>query len=193
MGYPELLRVLADEASHEADGLRAGAERERARILAEARAAAEGACASIAAAVRAEAEARRRAALDALAAERDRALLLERRRLLDAARAAARDRLPAPGGAALDARLLAELLPEIGEGPIDVLVDPEAEPAARAALVLLAPEVAARARVRAAPAARGGVEVVVGRRVLDDTLPSRLARAWDALEPELAARLFEEG
>ncbi|HVI94405.1 MAG TPA: hypothetical protein VM753_10385, partial [Anaeromyxobacter sp.] len=130
MGYPELLRVHADEAAHEADGLRAGAERERARILAEARLAAEGACASIAAAARAEAEARRRAALDALAAERDRALLLERRRLLDGARAAARARLPAPGGAALDARLLAELLPEIGEGPIDVLVDPEAEPAA---------------------------------------------------------------
>ncbi|HVI97164.1 MAG TPA: hypothetical protein VM753_24315, partial [Anaeromyxobacter sp.] len=105
----------------------------------------------------------------------------------------ARARLPAPGGAALDARLLAELLPELGEGPVDVVVDPGAEPAARAALELLAPEVAARARVCAAQAARGGVEVVIGRRVLDDTLPSRLARAWDALEPELAARLFEEG
>jgi V/A-type H+-transporting ATPase subunit E len=34
------------------------------------------------------------------------------------------------------------------------------------------------------------VEVVAGRRVLDDTLPARLERAWPELEPELAAILL---
>jgi V/A-type H+-transporting ATPase subunit E len=193
VGYPELLRVLADEAAHEAEAVRAAAERERARILAEARATAQAARTSIAVAEHDAAEAQRRTALDGVAAERDRALLVERRRLLDAAQDEARARLPSPAAAAIDARLLAELLPEVGDGPIEVVVDPGAEEAARAVLASLAPAVAARARVIAAPSARGGIAVLAGRRVLDDTLPARLARAWDALEPELAALLFREG
>jgi V/A-type H+-transporting ATPase subunit E len=193
VGYPELLRVLADEAAHEAEELRAAAERERARILAEARAAAQVARRTIEVEEHEAAEARRRTALDGLAAERDRALLVERRRLLDAAQDAARARLRSSAGAVLDARLLAELLPEVGDGAIEVIVDPGAEEGARAALAALAPAVAVRARVIAASAARGGVEVIAGRRVLDDTLPARLARAWGVLEHELAALLFREG
>ncbi len=42
------------------------------------------------------------------------------------------------------------------------------------------------------PERRGGVLVAAGRRILDNTLPARLERAWPDLEAELAA-LLEEG
>jgi V/A-type H+-transporting ATPase subunit E len=192
VGYPELLRVLEEEASREAREVRAAAARERDRIVAGARAAAQEAREAALARERAEAEARRRAALESLALERERALLFERRRLLDGLREEIERRLAAAGSPALDARLLAEVLPEAGDGSVEVIVDPGAEEAARAALRELAAGLAPRATVRGAERPRGGIEVVAGRRVLDDTLPSRLARAWPDLEAELAALLFGE-
>ncbi len=101
--------------------------------------------------------------------------------------------LAAAGTPDLDARLLAEVLPEAGDGPLEVVVDPGAEDAARAALAAISQDASSRSKVRAAPARRGGVEVIAGRRVLDDTLPSRLARAWPEIEAELAAILTGEG
>jgi V/A-type H+-transporting ATPase subunit E len=192
VGYPELLRVLGEEAAREAREVRAAADRECARILSEARAAADGVRAAVLARVREEAEAHRRAAREAISLERERALLVERRRLLERLRLEALDRLRGAGGPALDAALLEELLPEVGEGPLEVLVDPGAEAEMGRALAALDPGLAARAVVRAAPEARGGVELVAGRRVLDDTLPSRLERAWPVLEAELATLLFGE-
>jgi V/A-type H+-transporting ATPase subunit E len=192
VGYPELLRVLEEEASREAREVRAAAERERDRIVAEARAAAQEAREAVLARERAEADARRRAALETLALERERALLSERRRLLDDLRDEIERRLAAAGSPELDARLLAEVLPETGGGPVEVVVDPGAEEAARGALRALAAGLAPRATVRSADRRRGGIEVFAGRRVLDDTLPSRLARAWPELEAELAALLFGE-
>lgn len=193
MGYPELLRVLEEEAAREAREVRAAADRECARILSEARAAADGARAAVLARVREEAEAHRRAAREAISLERERALLVERRRLLERLRLEALDRLRGAGGPALDAALLAEILPEAGDGPLEVLVDPGAEAEMGRVLAALDPGLAARAVVRAASEARGGVELVAGRRVLDDTLPSRLERAWPVLEAELATLLFGEG
>jgi V/A-type H+-transporting ATPase subunit E len=193
VGYPELLRVLEEEAAREAQDVRAAAARERDRIVAEARAAARAAREALLARERGDGEARRRAALESLALRRERALLVERRELLDRLAARVRERLAASGSPELDARLLAEVLPEAGEGPLEVVVDPGAEDAARAALAAISPAVAARAVVRPAPARRGGVEVVAARRALDDTLPSRLERAWPDLEAELAGILFGEG
>jgi V/A-type H+-transporting ATPase subunit E len=193
VGYPELLRVLEEEAAREAQDVRAAAARERDRIVAEARAAARAAREALLARERRDGEARRRAALESLALRRERALLVERRELLDRLGARVRERLAVSGSPELDARLLAEVLPEAGEGPLEIVVDPGAEEAARAALVTISPAVAARAVVRPAPARRGGVEVVAARRALDDTLPSRLERAWPDLEAELAGILFGEG
>lgn len=193
MGYPELLRVLEEETAREAREVRAAAERECARILSEARAAAESARAAVLARAREESDALRRAARESVALERERALLAERRRLLEELRLEALSRLRRAGGPALDAALLAEVLPEAGEGPLEVIVDPGAEDEARRALAALDPGASARAAIRAAREARGGVELVAGRRVLDDTLPSRLERAWPALEAELASLLFAEG
>jgi V/A-type H+-transporting ATPase subunit E len=192
VGYPELLRVLGDEAAREAREVLAGAERERDRILSAARGEASAVRDALVARARGEAEARRKASLEAIALDRDRAVLFERRRLLTELREEALRRLPACGSPALDARLLAEVLPEAGDGPLELVVDPGLEEAARGALAALAPEASARATVRAAPARRGGIELVAGRRVLDDTLPSRLERAWPDLEAELAG-ILEEG
>ncbi len=187
MGYPELLRVLEDEAAREARDIRAAARRDATAIVEEAKRAAWAARDALIARERAEAEARRRAAVESLGLERERTLLFEHRRLLDALREEIQRALPGAGSPELDARLLAEVLPEAGEGPVEVVVDPGREDAVRAALGGRPGAV-----VRAAPVARGGVEVVAGRLVLDDTLPARLERAWPELEAELAALLLEE-
>lgn len=192
MGYPALLRVLEEEASKEAQQVRASAEREAVRIVAEAREAVRASREALLSRERAALEASRRTSAEALAQERERTLLVERRRHLETLRAEVLRRLPSAGGAELDRRLLGEALPEIGDGPVDLVVDPGSEEAARAALARIAPEVALRARIRAAPARRGGIEVGSGRRVLDDTLPARLERAWPELEAELAALLGED-
>jgi len=188
VGYPELLRVLEEEAVREARAVREAGRREAARIVEEAGRAAGAAREAFVARERSEAEGRRRAAIESLALERERTLLFERRKLLEDLRQEIVRRLAAAGSAELDARLLAEVLPEAGDGPLEVIVDPGAEDAARAVL-----RGRAGATVRAAPARRGGVEVVAGRRVLDDTLPARLERAWPDLEGDLAALLLEEG
>lgn len=187
MGYPELLRVLEEEAAREAVAVREAAGREAVRIVEDARRAAGAARDALLARERAEAEGRRHAAIEARALDRERALLFERRRLLEDLRQEIVRRLAAAGSPELDARLLAEVLPEAGDGPIEVIVDPGAEEAARAVL-----RGRAGVSVRAAPARRGGVEMVAGRRVLDDTLPARLERAWPDLEGDLAALLLEE-
>lgn len=192
-GYPELLRVIEAEAEREARALRDAAERERVRILDEARAAASAAHAALLDRTRRECADRQRLAGDALAQARARARLVACRDELDALRDAAAGALRDAAGPALDARLLAELLPEAGDGPLEIEVDPGAEGACRATLERLDPAVAARSVIRAAPARRGGVSLVAGRRVLDDTVPARLERLWQEAEAELAGILFGEG
>jgi V/A-type H+/Na+-transporting ATPase subunit E len=192
VGYPALLKVLEEEASREVREVRAAAEREAAGAVARAREEARAAREALLARERASLEARRRNAAEAIDRDRERSLLAERRRHLEALRAEVLRRLRGAGSPELDARLLAELVPEIGDGPFELVVDPGAEDAARAALARIAPAAAERASVRAAPAPRGGVAVVTGRRELDDTLPARLERAWPDLEAELAAELLGE-
>jgi vacuolar-type H+-ATPase subunit E/Vma4 len=209
VAYDALLRVVEEEAAHEVERIRDGARRDRERILAEARAAAAAAREAVVARERAAGEARRRGSRERLALARERTLLVERRRLLSEVVATAWARLvnppdararagPADGGHAGDelallARLVAELLPELPEGPFELEVDPGAGPAARETLARLAPHAAARATVVEAATFRGGVRATCGRLELDDTLVARLERAWPVLEPELARRLFGEG
>src|SRR5512142_3014405 len=117
MGYPELLRVLEEEAAREARELRAEGAREAARIVEEAERAARAACDALLARERSEAEAHRRSVLEGVALERERRLLFDRRRLLDELRDEVLRRLPALATPELDARLLAEVLPEADAGP----------------------------------------------------------------------------
>ena len=193
MGYGELIRVLGEEAAREARDIRRRGGEERERILAEARAAAVTARESLLARERIEAEARRRAALARVALERERALLVERRRLVDVLRTEAAGALAAPVEDEVLARLLGEVLAVAPPGRFTLVIDPGDGERVRAALAAAHPEALDRAELADAPARRGGVELRSGRLVLDDTLPSRLARAWPRLEPALARQLFGEG
>ncbi len=193
MGYGELLRVLEEEAAREGREVREAASREAERIVAEARGIAAGATGALRERERSVLDGRLRAAREAGAAERARALLAAERRALDELREEAARRLPAPAGPEVLAGLVAEVAAEIGEGPFALEVDHGEEAVAREMLARARPDAAARAEIRTAAVPRGGVALFQGRRVLDDTLPSRLARAWPALEPELARILFAEG
>lgn len=192
MGYDELIRVLAEEAAREAREIRRRAAEERDRILAEARSASTGAREALLARERQEAEARRRTALARVALERERTLLGERRRLLEALRAEAGDALPEALDEAALARLVDEVVSAAPPGPFTLVVDPGHRERVLALLSSSHPEALERAGWAEAPARRGGVELRTGRLVLDDTLPSRLARAWPRLEPALGRLLFGE-
>ena len=193
MGYPELLRVIEEEAGREGRDARAAAERKAAQILEEARAAASAARDATIARARADAERLVREAEERHGLERERVLLVERRRALEAVKAEALEAARQAGTPALDAALLPEVLAGAVPGALEVIVDPGAEEAARAALARLDPALVARATVRAAGERRGGVAVIAGRLLLDDTLPARVERLWPELEPEVAALLERSG
>ena len=191
MGMDELLRVLREEAVNEERTLREDAARQAERVVTEARAAAARARE---AGLSREAEARAlrlRAVRDAAGREREREVLGEARRQLELLRAQALARLPAEVSDDDVARFIAELAAEAGPVEALVVVDPGRAGAARRALASL--RGAPAFEVREAEAARGGVELVTGALVLDDTVASRLERAWPRVEPELARLLLAEG
>jgi vacuolar-type H+-ATPase subunit E/Vma4 len=188
VGFDDLLRVLRQEAANEERGLREEAAREAEGIVAEARAEASRLLEAGLARERKAAEARLTAARDEADRERDRAVLAESRRQLEQLRAEAVVRLTEAIGEADVARMAAELLEEAGPVEALLVVDPGSGPAAQRALSALGCQPVPT--VREAEVARGGVELVTGCLVLDDTVRSRLERAWPRLEPELARILF---
>jgi vacuolar-type H+-ATPase subunit E/Vma4 len=191
VGYRELLEALEEEVSRKAEECRAEAARESARILDEAqgelRARRETALA----------DERRRLAEDAARAlsaarlEQERALLGEMRRLMDELRSQAEARLSGLNDARLLTRLLDEVVPELGEGPLTFRVEPDDERELERQLRERHPELLSRSTIESAPGLHGGLEVELGsRQRLDNTLRSRLENAWRRLEPEIAARLL---
>ncbi len=192
MGYQDLLRALEEEVRGEARALLERAREERHRILAEAQEAAGRVREEALSRLDAELAAERSRAEARAALEVDRALLAERRRLLEALRREVLGRLPAQGEPHL-ARLLAEALADDPGGALEVEVDPGQEEAVQALLARDHPGPAARAAVRAAPSGRGGVVVRGERATLDNSLPARLEKAWPELEGEAAAILFGGG
>jgi len=191
VGLDELLRVLREEAAHEARSIEEEAVREAARVVADARARAES-LREAALAREAEAGAARvRAARDAAGRALERALLGEERRQLDALRSEAVSRLPRAVSAADVERFVAELVREAGTVEAVLIVDPGSTAAARRALAGL--PLRAEPKILEAAAPRGGVELVTGALVLDDTVAARLERAWPQVEPELAGILFSGG
>lgn len=191
MPYDALLKVVEDEAAREEERILTAAHREAEKIVAEARQVAATARASLVEHERSEAAARARMAREGFTLGQERTLLAERRRGLEEVLELTRKRLGSAGGPSVDARLIAELVPELPEGPFVLEVDPGAEETARNALARLAPHAATRARIAAAATPRGGVLVDAGRLILDNTLPARLEHAWPVLEPELSKLLFE--
>jgi len=194
VGYGDLLRALESEVREQSAALREEARREAERVAEEGR--------LLSARARAEALARaaeeggaaleRARARGALAEERR--LLAEKRRVLAEVRAEAASRLAAASTPALTCRLLDEALADDDGGALVAVVDPGHGEAARDHARRRHPDAAARLTVEEAAAPRGGVELRVGAGlVVDDTLPARLARAWPALEVELAPLLFGGG
>jgi vacuolar-type H+-ATPase subunit E/Vma4 len=191
VAYEDLLRALEEEVREQTRALRETARAERARVLEEARRGAATAREEALSRARAELVAERARGQARAAQEEGLRLLVEQRRLLDALRGEARRRLRETASPDLDLRLLDEALADDGGEEVEIRVDPGREAAVRERLRTGHAAVAARAHVVAAPEARGGVEVCFGgRAVSDNTLPSRLDKAWPALEPELAALLF---
>lgn len=192
MGYQDLLRALEEEVRGEARALRERARQERDRILAEARETAARAREEALARLDAEMAAERARAGARAALEVEWILLAERRRLLEGLRREVLERLPAAAWPHA-ARLLSEALADDPGGPLEVVVDPGQEEAVRGLLARDHPGAAARATVRAAASARGGVAVLGERVALDNSLPARLEKAWPDLEGEAAALLFGGG
>lgn len=190
MGLDELLRVLREEAANEERAAREGAAREAERIVEEARAAAGRARDAALAREAGERAARLRAVGDAVALERERALLVEARRQLDLLKAEALGALPTSVEAADVERFLAEVVEEAGPVTAILVVDPGRADTARRVLGRLGARPAPE--IREADSVRGGVELITGALVLDDTAASRLERAWPRLEPELGRLLFGE-
>lgn len=190
MGLDELLRVLGEETSNEERTLHAAAAREATRIVNEARSAAARARDAAVARETEASAARVRAVRDAAGLERERALLIEARHQLELLRAEALTRLPGEVTGEDVGRFVAELVAEAGPVAAYLVVDPGCAQAARSALAPLGDRPVPE--VREAPAPRGGVELVTGTLVLDDTAPSRLERAWPHVEPEIARILLAE-
>lgn len=190
MGFDELLSVLRQEAATEERALREEAARGAERIVAEARTAAAGLLEAGLERERKAHEDRLRAAREATGRERDRAALAESRRQLELLRAEATRALTEEVAEADVERFVAELVAEAGPVEAVLVVDPGTSDAARRALDALKPD--PPPTIREAAVRRGGVELVTGSLVLDDTVRSRLERAWPRLEPAVAQLLFGE-
>jgi vacuolar-type H+-ATPase subunit E/Vma4 len=181
VGYAELGRALEEETGRQVAGILAEAERRAATLVEEARReAARAREDALAAEEQAFAGERRRAAAR-LGLELERALLVEARAILAALVGEAGARLAATDDAALSARLLAELLPELDGDGWTIAVPAAAVDEVR--------RLAGEARAVVGTGAPGAL-ATRGGRVLDNTLAARLARAMAELEPELARLLF---
>ncbi len=194
MGYVELLRALEEEVERQIREIQEEADREARGILEETR--------RQLAAEREEVLARERRRLDEegrgkltrarLAAERE--LLVEMQQLLEGLHHEAESRLPALEDSSILSRFVEELVPELDEAPLEFRVARGHEEFLRKYLAATHPELLARATIIARDDLDGGVEVALGDRAdLDNTLTSRLDKAWELLEGETAALLFGAG
>ena len=193
MGYRELLQALEEEVARQVRERRAEAAQEEQGVLEATRAELVARRDKVLEEERRRLADERARALSGARLEQGRALLAQMRREMKELEAAAVARLTSTSSADLVARLVDELVPELGEGALAFRVRPGYERPLEAHLLLKHPGLLARATIEASPEVGGGVEVTLGgRQRLDNTLPARLQNAWRQLEPELAALLFEE-
>jgi vacuolar-type H+-ATPase subunit E/Vma4 len=192
VGYPELLGALEEEVVRQIRQLDEDTADECRRLVASAR--------ERVAAERRDALARERRRLDdeerravgSARLEQARSVLADERRLLADLRREAEGRLPALDDLVLIARLLDELAPELSGGPVELRVRRDREAAVRE-LVNCNRRLGDRVTVRGIDTAGGVLASLEGGRVLlDNSLESRLDRAWAQMEPIVAADLFGE-
>ncbi len=194
MAYRELLDALAEDVARQTREVEASSLREASEIVAAGRARAEERVRLAAAGAQAVVDEDAARAVEHEEQEAERRTLRERRRLLDALRAEALERLSRVDDERVLARLLDELANEIGSARAVLHVTPVLAAGFSRALAARHPELRAHAEVVADAGVHGaGLVAHFDGRVLDDSLPSRLAKAWVVLEPELAASLFGGG
>jgi V/A-type H+-transporting ATPase subunit E len=193
MGYRELLQALEEEVGRKIQEGRAAAAREESLVLETARAEIRARRVEALETERrrlAEEKARR---LSSARLEQARALLAQMRRQMSELLGEAEARLAALNDRDLLARLVEELVPELGEGPVVLRVRPGYERQLESHLQRHHTDLLARATIEGSTDVGGGVEASLGERQrLDNTLASRLQSAWRQLEPEIAAILFEQ-
>ena len=192
MGYPELLQALEEEVGRQIRERRAEASKQQRQLLD---------TTVVEMSARRDAvleEERRRLAeesartLSRARLEQDRAILGEMRRQMADLRGAADARLPAMNDLDLMTRLVDEVVPELGEGALLFRVKQGYEPHLESHLRLKHAGLLPRSTIEGSPDIRGGVEIsIAGRQLFDNTLRSRLEAAWEQLEPEIAALLFQ--
>lgn len=192
MGYRELLEAVEDEVGRQIRQIEAEAEQACERLVAEKRRELAARRQEILAreGQRLDEEARR--AIARARFEQVRALLAEQRHLLADLRQEAERRLLALDDVALLARLLEELVPELGDGPVELRVSFGQEADFIGDLARRYPELGRRATVTGTNGLAGGLVAALdgGRQLLDNSLPSRLEKAWHQLEGKVAADLF---
>lgn len=194
MGYRELLQALEEEVGRQVRELQEQARREGQRLLEETRRQVAAEREEVLTRERRRFEEEAGRALSRARLEQERGLLGEKRRLLAELRREAEARLPGLGEATLLARLADELVPELGDGPLEFRVDKGQEEYLRQHLSQRHPGLLLRATITGAADRCGGVKVsLAGRQLLDNTLPSRLQKAWPLLEGGIATILFGEG
>jgi vacuolar-type H+-ATPase subunit E/Vma4 len=194
MGYRELLQALEEEVGRQIRERRREASQQQAQLLETTRLELSAKREKVL-----EEERRRLAeesaqTLSRARLEQERAVLVEMRRQMADLQSAAEARLPNLDAPDLLARLVDEVVPELGEGALLFRVRAGDQPHVESHLRLKHPDLLSRSTVEGSPEVPGGVEVaVMGRQRFDNTLRSRLLVAWQQLEPEIAALLLQQG
>jgi vacuolar-type H+-ATPase subunit E/Vma4 len=191
VGYRELLQALEEEVGRQIRERRAQASRECQLLLDTARGELTAGREKVLAEERRRQAEETARALSRARLEEERAILGEMRRLMEDVRHEAERRLPSLNDPELLGRLVDEVVPELGEGPIQFRVREGGEEHLAAHLGRNHPGLLPRSKIVGTPDVRGGVEVSLGgRQRFDNTLRARLLVAWQRLEPEIAALLF---
>lgn len=194
MGYRELLQALEEEVGRQVRELRAETSQERERLLLATRRELAARRDEVLEEERRRLKEESARAVSRARLEQERAILGEMRRQMTELRREAEARLSATNDADLLTRLVDEVVPELGEGPVEFRVKEGHEEDLRRHLDRHHPGLVPRATITASPHVRGGVEVSLGgRELLDNTLPSRLENAWQRSETEIATILFGGG
>ena len=193
MGYRELLQALEEEVGRQIRERQAEASLEERRLLETTRTELAARRDKVLGEERRRLEEQSARALSRARMEQERALLGEMRRQLAELQREAEARLPTVNDASVLTRLVDELVPDLGEGPIEFRVREGYEGHLQDHLRRNHPGLLPRSRITISPDSRGGVEAALGgRQLLYNTLASRLQNAWQQLEPEIAAMLFEQ-
>ena len=192
MGYPELLEAVQGEVEQQIRQIEAEAEQACHQLIAEKRRQLTSRRQEMLARERQNLDEEARRAIGRARLEHVQTMLADQRRLLADLRQEAERHLPAVEDAALLARLLDELLPELGDGRVELRVGIEHEAEFTRDLTRHQPELERRATLTCVDSAAAGVVATFdgGRQVLDNSLPSRLEKAWQQLEGQIAAELF---